>query len=309
MKKNWTILLVPHDNIKVRDFILTRPLIIMGAILVFAIVVGLGALGYGYLSERVSERELVGLQRENESLKGKVSKLNSLTETLAKKLSAIDEVEDEYRTIAGLSGIDPDVKKAGVGGAATRGEVLEGSVGGIEKTIRESILHNEKTLDALIRQADILYQSLTESVDQLKYYQDRLRHTPSIWPTLGRVTSGYGDRVHPVFEGISRHEGIDISARQGTPIVASADGVVKYARWKLGYGQAVEVDHGYGVTTFYAHLSKIKAKKGDMVKRGEVIGLMGDTGVATGPHLHYEVRVAGKSKNPLTYILGYSVPD
>lgn len=309
MKKNWTILLVPHDNIKVRDFILTRPLIIVGAILFCAALVGLGVLGYGYLSKNVSQQKLASLERENAALKGKVSKLGSLTQSLANRLNEIDEVEDEYRTIAGLSGIDPDVMKAGVGGASHEGEVVEGSIAGIEKNIRESILHNEKTLDALIRQADILYKSLSESVDQLKYYQDRLRHTPSIWPTVGRLTSGFGGRVHPIFEGISRHDGIDISARQGTPVVAAADGIVTYARWKFGYGQTVEVDHGYGVTTFYAHLSKIKAKKGAAVKRGEVIGLVGDTGVSTGPHLHYEVKVGGKSKNPLTYILGYSVPD
>jgi murein DD-endopeptidase MepM/ murein hydrolase activator NlpD len=257
----------------------------------------------------VSSRQLASLQKENVALKTRVSKLGTLTETLAGKLMAIGEIEDEYRTIAGLSGIDPEVKRGGIGGTSGSEPVVEGSLAGIEQSIRESILHNEKTLDALIRQADILYQSLSESVDQLKYNQDRLRHTPSIWPTIGNVTSRFGGRMHPIFEGVARHEGIDISARQGTPVIASADGVVTYARWRLGYGQTVEIDHGYDVESYYAHLSKIKVKMGETARRGQVIGLVGATGVATGPHLHYEVRVAGKSKDPLTYILGYSVPD
>jgi len=179
----------------------------------------------------------------------------------------------------------------------------------IEKGFAQKILNNEDALSALIRQADILHQSLSESVEQLTYYQDRLNHTPSIWPAVGRLTSKYGGREHPIFKGIRKHEGIDISAQQGMPVIAAADGTVIFARWKLGYGQAVEIDHGYDTRTFYAHLSKLKVTKGQTVKRGEIIGLVGSTGVSTGPHLHYEVKINGKSKDPLNYILGYSVPD
>jgi murein DD-endopeptidase MepM/ murein hydrolase activator NlpD len=308
LKKNWTVLLVPHDNIKVRNFILTRPVIILGTILVCVSFVIVGVLGYGYYEKHVSATKLDVLERENIALKGKVSELGEITDLLKGKLEDIENLEEEYRTIAGLSGIDPEVKEAGVGGPGRNGGIRQ-ELAAIEEGFTEKIVKNEETLNLLLRQADILHQSLTESVEQLKYYQDRLNHTPSIWPTVGRLTSRYGGRVHPIFNGIRKHEGIDISAQQGMPIVATADGVVKLARWKLGYGQAVELNHGFDTRTFYAHLSKVKVKKGQRVKRGEIIGLVGNTGVSTGPHLHYEVKLNGKSKNPLDYILGYSVPD
>lgn len=267
-----------------------------------------GFIGYGYYSKNIDEKKLSGLEEENEALKGKLSELGQLTDVLQNKLESIEGIEAEYRQIAGLYGIDPEVKKAGVGGPHQSGAVREELLA-IEKSYTEKILNSEETLKALIRQAEILHQSLTESIKQLKFYQDRLNHTPSIWPTVGRLTSRYGGRIHPIFDGIRKHEGIDISAHSGMPIVATADGTVKMARWKLGYGQVVEIDHGFSTTTFYAHLSKIKVKKGQRVKRGEIIGLVGDTGVSTGPHLHYEVKVNGRSKDPLKYILGYCVPD
>jgi len=308
LKKNWTVLLVPHDNIKVRNLTFTRPVIILGAVFICVSLIVVGMLGYGYFNKRVSETKLAGLAEENAALKGKVSQLDELASTLGNKLKDIEEVEAEYRMIAGLSGIDPEVKQAGVGGPGQNAAVRQ-ELDAIEQGYAEKILNNEEALHALIRQAGILHQSLSESVEQLRYYQDRLNHTPSIWPTVGRITSKYGGREHPIFEGIRKHDGLDISAQQGMPIVAAADGTVKFARWKLAYGQAVEIDHGYDTRTFYAHLSKLKVKKGQTVKRGEIVGLVGSTGVSTGPHLHYEVKVNGKSKNPLNYILGYSVPD
>ncbi len=308
MKKNWTILLVPHDNIKVRDFILTRAAIIVGVVTLCAGIVGAFLLGFGYYTRSVSVSRLEDLERENAALRGRVTELAALTGNLQSRLEKLDEIEAEYRMIAGLSGIDPEVKQAGIGGPRRNGAVQE-ELEAIEEDMRAKILDSEESLNALMRRVDILYQSLNESVDQLRFFQDRLNHTPSVWPAVGRLTSRYGSRVHPIFNGIRKHEGIDISAPRGTPVVGTADGKVIFARWKLGYGQAIEIDHGYDHRTFYAHLSSIKVRQGQHVKRGEIIGLVGNTGVSTGPHLHYEVKVSGKSKNPLNYILGYTVPD
>lgn len=308
MKKNWTILLVPHDNIRVRDFVLTRPVIVAGAAILFLAVIGAFLLGYGYYTTSVSVEKLKSLEHENATLRGKVTELATLTDRLHSRLQDLDAIEAEYRMIAGLSGIDPEVKQAGIGGPR-RNSAVQRELDNIELEMRTKILNSQESLDALLRQADILQQSLSESVDQLKFFQERLNHTPSVWPTVGRLTSRYGSRVHPIFNGIRKHEGVDISAPRGTPVVATADGRVVYARWKLGYGQAIEIDHGYEYRTFYAHLSSIKVRQGQHVKRGEIIGLVGNTGVSTGPHLHYEVKVSSKSKNPLNYILGYTVPD
>lgn len=130
-----------------------------------------------------------------------------------------------------------------------------------------------------------------------------LRSTPTLLPTKGWITSYYGPRISPTSKRLRMHEGIDIGARTGTPIVAAADGRVIFSGKKPGFGMFVHVDHGYGVESFYAHAKKLYTKKGAIVQRGEHIAAIGNTGASTGPHLHYEIRVNGTPVDPMYYIL------
>ncbi len=132
---------------------------------------------------------------------------------------------------------------------------------------------------------------------------------PSIWPITGPLRTGYGMRNDP-FGGLSVefHKGQDISAPTGTPINATADGVVVIARWVKGYGYGIYIDHGNGISTRYGHLSRIDVTEGQTVKRGEHLGLVGSTGRSTGPHLHYEVRINGEAINPLRYLPSAATP-
>lgn len=128
---------------------------------------------------------------------------------------------------------------------------------------------------------------------------------PSLVPvSMTRLSSGYGMREHPVLGGRRAHKGIDLSAPTGTPIRASADGVVEKAEWFGGYGLFVGLDHGGGMETRYGHMSRVAVAEGQQVRKGDVIGYVGSTGRSTGPHLHYEVRVAGEAVNPLPYMQG-----
>jgi murein DD-endopeptidase MepM/ murein hydrolase activator NlpD len=127
--------------------------------------------------------------------------------------------------------------------------------------------------------------------------------TPAIAPVKGIFTSGFGFRSDPLTHGRGVHQGIDIAAAPGQPVRASADGVVVKAGTIGGLGQAVYVVHGFGVTTRYGHMSRIEVRPGQRVKRGDVLGRVGNTGRSTGYHLHYEVRVDGDAVNPLAYIL------
>ena len=140
----------------------------------------------------------------------------------------------------------------------------------------------------------------------LKHLVDQgnlLAHTPAIRPTRGLVTSSFGSRVSP-FTGIKEfHKGLDIANRQGTPVVAAADGTVTFANDKGFWGKLIIINHGHGMSTRYAHLSKFFKEPGDSVKRGEIVGKIGSTGRTTGPHLHYEVRLNGTPINPEKYIL------
>lgn len=157
-------------------------------------------------------------------------------------------------------------------------------------------------LDHMIYAQSNSFDELRQQAASLK---DRAEHVPAIPPVsakhLKQMASGYGYRRDPVY-GTSRfHEGMDFAADIGTPVYATADGVVDWADWKSTYGNLIELRHGYNYTTRYAHLSKILVKKGQMVKRGDQIGLVGNTGKSTGPHLHYEVRLAGQPQNPVNY--------
>jgi murein DD-endopeptidase MepM/ murein hydrolase activator NlpD len=122
------------------------------------------------------------------------------------------------------------------------------------------------------------------------------------WPIRGEISSQFGTRVHPVFKTKIMHTGLDIRAPAGTPVKAAAAGEVLFAGWLRGYGQIVILDHGGDLSTVYAHLSQIRVEEGKVVKGGEVIGNVGNTGVASGPHLHFEVRVNGEAKNPVSYL-------
>ncbi|MBW1645931.1 MAG: M23 family metallopeptidase [Deltaproteobacteria bacterium] len=139
--------------------------------------------------------------------------------------------------------------------------------------------------------------------DYLQKKQTVLNFTPSIMPVRGWISSRYGYRVSPFTGRREFHKGVDIVNRRGTPVVATADGRVKFAGYNGGYGRMVVIDHGIGLATKYGHLSKIYVKIGDRVVRGQKIGLVGNSGRSTGPHLHYEVVVNGQSVNPVNYFV------
>jgi murein DD-endopeptidase MepM/ murein hydrolase activator NlpD len=141
--------------------------------------------------------------------------------------------------------------------------------------------------------------------DQAAMLDQRVAHIPAIQPVsekhLRVMASGYGYRVDPVYGTTKFHEGMDFSAPQGTPVYATADGTVIHSSWESAYGNLIEINHGYNYVTRYAHLSEILVRNGQTVKRGDLIGKVGNTGKSTGPHLHYEVRLRGEPQNPVNY--------
>ncbi|MFW6219953.1 MAG: M23 family metallopeptidase [bacterium] len=140
----------------------------------------------------------------------------------------------------------------------------------------------------------------------ISHNNNRLKHIPAIQPLsnndLRRTSSGFGYRIHPIYHVRKLHKGMDFVAPEGTPIYATGDGIVEISsKSYYGYGKYIKINHGYGYETAYAHLSELKVKRGQRVKRGEVIGLLGNTGLSTGPHLHYEVHVNGQYVDPINY--------
>jgi len=181
-------------------------------------------------------------------------------------------------------------------------------------------LNDNLLVSELSRHMDLLEREIvvqSKSYDELRLLArnraDRLAHTPAIQPVseldLKQMASGYGRRVDPIYGTVRMHEGMDFACDIGTPVYATADGVVKAAEWHSGYGNKVDIDHGYGYMTRYAHLSEYKVRPGQSVKRGDLIALAGNTGKSTGPHVHYEVRLKGVPQNPINYYFYDITPD
>jgi murein DD-endopeptidase MepM/ murein hydrolase activator NlpD len=188
------------------------------------------------------------------------------------------------------------------------------ATGGPQPDTREINMYLEESLKRQIQRVHWEMeelQMLAEIQERNAYKVERffdsqrslLASTPTTWPVRGWITSSFGQRISPFTGRLQMHEGLDICARPGTPVKATAEGVVIYGGWKSDFGKLVTIDHGYGYRTRYGHLSKIYVKNGQRVKRGETVGAVGSTGRSTGPHLHYEVKVRGLPVNPKTYLL------
>jgi len=215
----------------------------------------------------------------------------------------LDDVQNRddniYRVIFEADPIPKSIRKAGYGGV-NRYENLKGF------NNSELIINTSKKVNQLSKQLYIQSKSFDDIIELAKNKSDMLSALPAIQPVsnknLSRMASGYGYRIHPIYKTRKLHTGMDFSAKTGTPIYATGDGKIsKVRRSRRGYGNHVIIDHGYGYKTLYAHMNKYSVKKGQKVKRGEVIGYVGSTGTSVAPHLHYEVHKDGRKINPVNF--------
>lgn len=237
------------------------------------------------------------LAAENTVLRAQMSMLEQKLGGLERELADLNEQGNEFRTLVDMPKIDEDTRQAGVGGVEERIEY------GVSTDVNEMLVRLNTMAARAERELQLQYRSYEEVVRKFDDNKLRFAHLPAIKPMAGYYSvHGFGPRLHPVLRIIKPHEGLDIANDVGTPVFASADGIVEYAgRTRGGYGIMVELGHGYGYTTIYAHLSKVIVKEGQRVKRGDLIALSGRTGLVSGPHLHYEVRLNGIRQNPIDY--------
>jgi murein DD-endopeptidase MepM/ murein hydrolase activator NlpD len=277
----------------------------MGAVL--AIPLAALVLAYTTVSKSVDLARLQRLDRQNRFLAEQLERTQLMVAELTDTMTVIVKRNQQVRILAGLEPTDPEVSLAGIGGPRPRTETGADLA---EEPLGQSALSTRADVSTLIRRASLLAKSFDQALDSLSTRRDKLERTPSIWPTDGWLTSSYmAARIHPIHGDARPHEGIDVSAPMGAPIRSSAGGLVIDAGNELGFGLLVTIDHGYGVVTRYAHCSKILVRVGQRVKRGEVIALVGNTGIATGPHLHYEVLRGGRHENPRDFIFPKSIVD
>jgi murein DD-endopeptidase MepM/ murein hydrolase activator NlpD len=265
-------------------------------------------LGVAAISRGVNITRGRALENENRILADEIQRMRERMVGLRDTLNLVGEREQELRLLAGLNPTDPTVQQAGIGGP--KGVWSERDSLAALGAHGQQALAARLDVDALARRASILVRSLNEAFDSLSKQRTRMAATPSIMPTKGWLTSAFAaERVHPILHLARPHEGIDVSAPMGAEIEAPAAGVVTNVKWEEGYGNLLTVDHGFGLVTRYAHCSKILVVRGQRVKRGQKIALVGSSGLATGPHLHYEVWVNGKPVDPIKFVMPDAIVD
>ncbi len=248
------------------------------ALLVFGSLLG------SFAVSRLTDHGRAGqLARENTTLKAQVAAYAAAMDTFRQFLAKTEQMDNKLRASINLPLIPGDIRLMGVGGSQPPSP--------------------EPRVDAMLRRVRFEQQSLAEIEGAVKEQESRLKNMPSIWPVRGWVGSGYGYRRDPFTGSRSLHPGLDIVAPTGTPVEATAAGRVVYAGWKSGWGRCVEIDHGGGIRTFYAHCRTLKVSSSENVFRGDVIATVGSSGRSTGTHLHYGVLTGGNWVNPENYVL------
>ena len=301
---NNFILQRESDNRVAQLRISSRQLILLVSISVCTLL-SILYLSAEVLSDMFYEKRLNEFKKNYNIMSNNLKFLQKKLEDLDSKLLIIEEKDKAVRNYAGMPEIDLDIRKLGTGGYGIKSNILSDN---IAPMINEELIALQLDIEKISRNVNLEIESYEAIYDKVKKDINRISKIPSIRPVKGGyLNSSFGYRKDPIDNVTRFHQGQDITVKTGTPIYSPADGIVKRAYYAGGFGNHIKLDHGNGYTTLFAHLSKIKVKHGQKVSRGEVIGLTGNTGRSTAPHLHYEIHHYGESKNPLDYF--FHSPD
>lgn len=250
-----------------------------GALGVFALALVFAGLcaSYFWMSRRVSQYDQ--LRSDFDHLRGRYAELQKVSNQHQQQMASLEMLASEVSVAYGIN----------QAGGADEGAPLDSDV--------------VPTLRSSLEQYNVLQSGAFSEIYHHYAYHWQAHNEPSLWPVIGVVRSSFGARSDPFSGEGAFHTGIDLQASVGSPVHATADGVVEKAGWSNSYGKLIIVNHGNGLETYYAHLSQMRVVPGEEVRRGEVVALSGETGHATGPHVHYEVRLRGTPMNPYRYLV------
>ena len=328
-RQSYTVMILPNPTSKTYRFSVSKKRVkmVLSMAAAGAVLLVLFVVQYFYMVGNIWELTL--LRQETAVQKSKIELFGRTVDGLERQMDRLKEFDVKLRMITDLNvpadagrylgvGGGADAEAGGSSSAPPAGATPEGGGGeggtevpidapnasGVPQSRQEALMRDIEvdlgTLQIDAARQEHSYQELTEAIERRR---NRWASTPSIWPVKGWMTSGFGRRISPFTGEPAMHRGVDISVPENTPLVASANGVVVRAGWDGGLGNTIKIDHGYGYATLYGHLAKVQVRVGQRVKRGQVIGLVGSTGLSTGTHLHYEVFVNLVPTNPLRYIL------
>ncbi|MBI3793533.1 MAG: M23 family metallopeptidase [Nitrospinae bacterium] len=300
LAEKYTIILMADLAGRMVRFSIPKNIVKAGFAVIGVFSIFVGYFAYNMFKINLHMEDLDHMRETSMIQKQEIQRFALKVEEFQNQLNRLEKFDKKLRIITALdSGVAGKNDSFGVGGPSTTD-----NFGASAEKYTEGLLNQ---LDDDIAKMDSKAAKQEISFHELDgFFKDQstlLTSTPSIWPTRGWVTSGFGYRVSP-FTGMREfHEGLDISTQMGAPVLSPANGVVVDTGRDNGYGNLVEIDHGYGIVTRFGHNSKVLVKRGEHVKRGQVIARVGSTGRSTGPHVHYEVRLNGVPVNPYRYIL------
>jgi len=302
-------MLVPHDNERVLSWQVTSRMVRNAAYGVALLAILFALFGVGFFVKQGRSLRDAHLRRENQLLAAEVDQMREQMAELNQSIEQLALKDEQYRAVAGLPELDKDVQKVGIGGPGT--SLADAALAHLNPGVAKKVEHTEENIGVLARRARLLRASLDEALSALRMNDERMASTPSIAPANGHLSSLFSSsRRHPVLSITRAHKGIDIAARVGEPILAPAKGRVRFSGSRAnGYGNMVEIDHGFGYITRFAHASRLRVRTGQMVERGDHIADVGATGLVSGPHLHYEVEQNGRQVDPLHFIVADAIPD
>lgn len=302
MDNYFTFLYIKQGNAGVKTLRIHRLVAYTVVAIAAAIIITSVSMIIHFSGKAIDSKRIDQLEKENEQLVAKIQSFQGEIDNLKKQMALGYEFQNQARLLAGLDPISRDVWNVGIGGPEP--SLFKENYFGKDMLLRNLSLD----LDQMVRQSELELKSYKEIITMLEKDKKIRDRTPSIRPLKGGfLSSRFGRRMDPFTGRLARHLGVDFCARTGTPVMSTADGIVTMAKKNGSFGLVIEVNHGNGFKTRYAHLSKILVRRGQRVRRGEIIGLVGNTGRSTGTHLHYEVIFRRVHRNPLLYIIPQGV--
>ncbi|MBN1327336.1 MAG: M23 family metallopeptidase [Candidatus Cloacimonetes bacterium] len=298
IKKRWHFSVFSTESVKPMTLSISKKLgiglVVFAVALVCFLVISVIMIGYNQ-DKIIKANQIL---TENRLLRSRINDLSVELDSILTKLRLMEEWEDQIRVEKNFKTINKEIREMGIGGLPQ----VDTTFMNFSRDLNLQYNLVLGKLTQLKSKLEFDYGSHQELLDNVKLKELLYRNTPSIYPTYGRISDGFGWRLHPITKTRSFHYGIDFGNKTGTPIYATADGVIKDIGTKKNIGKYIAIGHKFGYQTTYAHLHKILVKKGDAVKRGEIIALMGNTGRSTGTHLHYEVLRYNKYRDPYDYL-------
>jgi murein DD-endopeptidase MepM/ murein hydrolase activator NlpD len=302
---SYSVIIVSDAKSTNKEFAVSAKFI-KNAILAFSfLVLFFGFIIFQYLTMTLDKQKMKSLELEARDKQQKISTLSATIEDLNQRLKKMETYKERIMVATGLTS-PLALKEVGSGGPEFDGQaggnfsITPHTLPGGMNMRPQNLLSKTKAIQENAKQIEDTLKSVESMVNQQKL---QLAATPAIWPTRGYISGVFGNRVHPFTGRYEFHSALDIATQLGNKVIAPADGVVLVAESKEYYGKMIIIDHGFGYTTRYGHLSGFNIREGQRVKRYDVIGYVGTTGRSSGPHLHYEVRYFDKPMNPADFIL------